>query len=233
MFDFQVISGLRRRAFRGSSFYWGVVTINKLTLKTEDCDVKITWKVLIIATVVWLCFIGLYAWLLHITDDSTNIGKVVEFVGMWIPVYGIAVSAIIVTCSSKETAKARYEFDKIENTFKLIELWDRPSLKEALDMTRAMKAKVNKMSKDDLKAEINNNEDKYRSVITMCNFFEEIYYSLLHKRVHTDLLKDAFGFTYIDIFDRFKDWITETLDENTKNHLLDLRTKWDATPKSL
>jgi len=191
------------------------------------------WKVLVVATVVWLCFIGLYAWLLHITDNSANIGKVVEFLAVWVPMYGIVSSTIIMTYGSKETAKARYEFDKIENTFKLIELWDRQSLKEARDMTRAMKAMVNDTTKNELKTAINNDVDKYRSVITMCNFFEEIYFSLLYKRVHADLLKDAFGFTYIDIFDRFKDWIIENLDEKTKNHLRELRREWDTAPKSL
>jgi len=187
-------------------------------------------KILIGVTVIWVICVVLYVIHVMVSAESQKSDEIIKFLVMWVPVYGVVTSMLLMSLSSEEARKVRkerYEFDKNEITFKLIERWDMASLKEARDITRSVKGMEIDLSQREIITKVNNNDGLKRSVITMCNFFEEIYFSIHYGRVNEELLKGAFDEVYKDIYERFEVWLEGYLDEKTKKHLVDLKRRWD------
>ncbi len=123
--------------------------------------------------------------------------------------YGVISSTLLNIWNALEASKNitdKILFDKNENSFKYFERWDNQSLKEARDLTREIKKAKSAMSDDDLLKKIQGCESTERSVITMFNFWEEIYKSIVTNRVNSEILKEAFSGVYCDMYLRFKVW---------------------------
>jgi hypothetical protein len=166
---------------------------------------------------------------MQVPADSNFMNEFFEFLFRSVTVYGVLFSTLLTSFNSLEASSniaQRNEFDKNENSFKIIEKWDMPSLKEARDITREMKSERRSISDVDLIKRIDENKDLKRSVITMINYFEEIYLSIYYKRVNEDFLKKGLGILYVDIFSRFEAWLKEYCDGITMKNLENLEAMW-------
>jgi len=212
----------------------------------------------LILVLVFVCLFGLYLYFVPIPKEIAERSVWIQFLSMLIAAYGVTSSAIISVYSSID----RKMFDIMENTFKMIDRWDSPSLKDArretikikkikptisdtelikrIDGEEVKEVKDDKDGKEDkeVKDSKDVNEDKKCdectelriSVSSMFNFFEEIYLSIQHKRIKERLIKNAFGETYIDIFNRFNAWTKKNLDEVMMSHLTALKIHWEQNP---
>jgi hypothetical protein len=188
------------------------------------------WKILIGLSILWLISTVFYPIaLMKVPDTSSVTNELLEFLFRSVTVYGVLFSTLLTSFNSLETSSnitQRNEFDKNENSFRIIEKWDMPLLKEARDMTREMKAERESISNIELIKKINDNKDLKRSVITMFNYFDEIYLSIFYKRVNEESLKKCLRTTYIDIFNRFKAWLEKDCEKETMKDLEDLERMW-------
>ena len=148
--------------------------------------------------------------------------------------YGVLCTTTLTIWNAWETSKnfsEKIDFDKTENSFKYTERWDSSSLKEARDLTRSLKKVEKEMSPQELLQKINECDATERSVITMFNFWEEIYRSIEAKRVNEAILKDFFGEVYCDIYERFKTWREQKRENGKSNEALkcwdELYRKWN------
>jgi hypothetical protein len=190
-------------------------------------NTKTKWIVLIAIAAIWFLTTVIYL-IFHVevsqtTTTTTNIWiERFKFFCLSLSGYGVLFSALLTSFNTMEATKntikanenttASINFQKTENSFAYAVRFDSPSLKEARDITRELKRDRNAISNDELIQKIEdqgeNQKNLKRSVITMFNFFEEIYLSISHKRVDEDMLKEFFVDMYCDIYDRFKCWIT-------------------------
>lgn len=155
--------------------------------------------------------------------DFSNQLEAMKTIVMSLAGYGVLCTTTLTIWNAWETSKnfsEKINFDKIENSFKFTERWDNNSLKEARDLTRKIKKEKQGISDDDLLKRIQDCESTERSVITMFNFFEEIYSSIQHGRVHEPALKGFFAEVYPDIYERFKVWRSHKKSDGTGSHAM-------------
>ncbi|WP_394136467.1 DUF4760 domain-containing protein [Aliivibrio fischeri] len=96
---------------------------------------------------------------------------------------------------------------RIENTFALITKWDDPHLFSARKLTRDIKLRRSSISDDELIQEINENDELKQSVHLVCNYFEQVRFSIDTGRINLDLFKPVLGALIIDIINRFMPYI--------------------------
>jgi len=176
----------------------------------------------ILLFILWV--LGTYG----VVDLTKPTEEIMKLIFISLGGYGVVSATLINIWNAWDTSKSladKIEFDKTENSFKYFERWDNQSLKEARDLTRKIKKDVSTLSDDDLLNKINNNESIERSVITMFNFWEEIYKSIDEKRVNADLLKETFGSIYCDIYTRFKVWREDKKTNNENYHGMEVLDK--------
>jgi len=168
------------------------------------------WGVCFVLTFCWIIgTIGLIL-LIQVPQNSSRSFEIVKLLFLSIGGYGVVMATYFNIYNSLENTqyiKDQINFTKTENSFRFMERWDSPSLKQARDFTREVKKERSKISDDELRNRILNDKELERSVITAFNYWEEIYMSIQHKRVNEDVLKKAFDSTYCDMYDRFKVWI--------------------------
>ncbi len=134
--------------------------------------------------------------------------------------YGVIAATFLNIWNAWDSTKHlsdKMEFDRTENSFKYFERWDNQSLKEARDLTRQIKKDINNWSDDELLKKIKNCESTERSIITMFNFWEEIYKSIVANRVDAELLKISFSEVYCDMYIRFKVWREDKKSNGSEN----------------
>jgi hypothetical protein len=201
--------------------------------------------ILSILFIVWLTFTVVYAWnFVVVPNGSTRTFETTKFIFLSISAFGVLFSALLSSFNSLETSlnnQDKINFDRIENTFKYMERWDTPSLKQARDLTRIIKMIRHQIAPEELVNRIEGTgketdqektkvEDLKRSVITMFNFFEEIELSIRATRVNERMLEQAFKEIYIDVYDRFYPWIDSPrnihIGPTMKNDLARLRDRW-------
>lgn len=191
---------------------------------------KLKWIILAILFLVWVLFTIFYAiCYVVVPEKSTYNFEVIKFVFLSITAFGVLFSTLLSSFNSLESTsniKDRIAFDKTENSFSYMRLWDSDSLKEARDETRKIKKIEKDVSQNQLLKEISERESLERSVITMFNFFEEIFLSIKAKRVNENILKEAFANAYIGIYERFKEWITKNIAEEQRTSLENLYNVW-------
>ena len=202
---------------------------------------KSKWPTIIVLTISWLLFTIIFSITgIKVPADSTKCMEVIKFLALSISAYGVLFSTVITSFNSLENGKINKEnlkYNRINNSFKYMERFDAPSIKEARDITRKMKKEKSSLSDDDLIKKIEGDgsktsteqENLKRSVITMFNFFEEIYLSILNNHSEEKILITVYKDMYIDIYDRFKCWL-----ENEKymgkvqaKNLKDLKLRWE------
>lgn len=188
------------------------------------------WCILLALTTIWVVFSAVYAIsLVHVPPNSTRAFETFKFVFLSISTYGVLFTVLLSSFNSLEAArnlKTRIEFDKTENSFLYMQRWDSEALRQARDVTRSLKKEQRNLSPNELSKKINTDPSVERSVITMFNFFEEIYLSIIASRVNEPSLRQAFSSTYVDIYRRFEAWVEETFSEDQKESLKALERKW-------
>ena len=163
--------------------------------------------------------------------DLSNQLEAMKTIVMSLAGFGVLCTTTLTIWNAWETSKnfsEKINFDKIENAFRFTERWDSNSLKEARDLTRKIKKDKPNMSDVDLFEKIYGCEATARSVITMFNFWEEIYRSILAGRVNEQILKGFFGEVYCDVYERFTVWREDT---KKKGNYTEAVKSWDALYK--
>jgi hypothetical protein len=191
---------------------------------------KLKWSILGILAFIQIIFTLFYASnYIVVPSTSTYIYEVTKFIFLSIAAFGVLFSTLLSSFNSLESTlniKARIDFDKTENSFAYMLRWDSDSLKEARDETRRIKKIEKDISQNALLKHISDKESLERSVITMFNFFEEIYLSVKAKRVNETILKEAFANVYTGIYERFKEWIAKNTADEQKKNLENLYETW-------
>lgn len=197
---------------------------------------------IIILTTVWLLFTVIFLLTsIKVPEDSSKCMEVVKFLSLSISAYGVLFTVLLTSFNSIESSninKESIEYNRISNSFRYMERFDAPSIKEARDITRKMKKEKSSLSDDDLikkiegdgKTQSEEQEDLKRSVITMFNFFEEIYLSILNKHSNEQILITVYKDMYLDIYDRFKCWLEkeEYMGKIQANNLKQLKLRWES-----
>lgn len=151
--------------------------------------------------------------------DSKSTLETIRFIVISLGGYGVISATFLNIWNAWDASKNitdKIQFDKTENSFRYFERWDNQSLKDARDLTRQIKKSKSTLSDDELLKKIQECEATERSVITMFNFWEEIHKSIVSNRVNSEMLKDAFGDIYCDMYSRFKVW-REDIKKNDNN----------------
>jgi hypothetical protein len=190
---------------------------------------KLKWIIFILIIVLWI--IGGIGLVIDIKSNTSIEIQTIEIIktsfiilgglGVILPVY-------LNTWQSLENNKIyenKIQFDKIENSFRIIEKWDDSTLLEARRYTRKIKDERNKISNNDLISTIESNDKLKESIIMVFNYWEKVRLSIEHGRVDEKLIKDAVDIVYIDMYERFKPWIETQIDDYKKD-LEKLYKRW-------
>ena len=124
--------------------------------------------------------------------------------------------------SNNQELKEKMEYDKIENTFMLLQDWDNPHLFKARKFTRTIGDERSDISDTDLISRITSDPKLRQSVILVFNYFENVRFSIKHKRVDIHMLKSSLGTTIIDIINRFQPYAV-TLSEEHRSDMEELK----------
>ena len=141
--------------------------------------------------------------------------------GVFVATYFYAFNSL----EASKTAEARLRFDIIEYTYSLIKEWDDPSLLAARRYSREIKAKHRELSANDLIKEIDSTPELKESIVLLINYFEQMRVSINTARVDNRVLADSMKPTFLDIFERFKPYISEKFPAKILNDLNDLKDK--------
>ncbi len=163
---------------------------------------KTNWLILAGITTLWIIGAGGFY---YKTQNLETLFLAINAFAVLIAVYIGALNAM----KNTEYKKEEIEFRKTENAFIFLERWDSDLLKQARDFTREIKKEQHNLSPQQILKQIESNQDLERSVITIFNFFQDIYLSINHKRVNNSVLKRAFAEVYPSILTRFRPWINK------------------------
>lgn len=187
------------------------------------------WIVLIIIIVVWL--LGATFLLIYINMTTTGDNKVIELTKTAFAVFGglgiILPTYINVTQSleNRNIIKERLEYDKVENSYKLLKEWDDGELLKARELTRQINKNKNKLTGEQIIEKINNEQALEHSILTIFNYWERIRMSIEYKRVNADMIKEALQTVYLMMYTILKPWI-DTQNAFVKSDLEKLYNMW-------
>lgn len=194
------------------------------------------WNIMGLLFAVWLIFTIVYALnFVVVPEDSTKTYETVKFIFLSISVFGVLFSTLLSSFNSLEATsniQDKLRYDKTENSFSFIARWDSPSLKAARDITREVRKQENKLSPDEIMKKIKTVSDLERSVITMFNYFEEMFMSIEASRVNELILVEAFADIYVSIYGRFNNWVESQSSQIQKKHLESFNRKCQEFLKS-
>lgn len=174
---------------------------------------KVFWGIIILCAFGTMA-LGYIAYTSDPPSSSTVFIEVTKTVFLCLGALGVILPLYINATNSFEARAS----DKIENTFYLIEKWDDPHLFSARKFTREIGDSRSSISDDDLVKKIKENEELRQSVILVCNYFEQIRFSIVNKRIDVNQFKSALGPVVADIISRFMPYF-KTLSEQ---HVTDL-----------
>lgn len=200
---------------------------------------KRKWMLLGLITLLWavLTIVWSYAFVI-VPPGSTRGYETTRFVFLSISAFGVLFSSLLASLNAVEATvnlQDRLQFDRVENSFRYIERWESQVLKEARDYTRVLKAEQDSISPTELcrriegPVHIEEREEQrklQRSVISMFNYFEEIELAIEAGRVEGNLLGRTFKDTYLGIYDSFRPWIANYLQNEQQVILSALQKRW-------
>jgi hypothetical protein len=197
------------------------------------------WRVLFGLSVVWLIFTIVWAMqFVAVPPGSTRGYETTKFVFLSVSAFGVLFSALLSSFNALEATlnvRDRMDFDRVENSFRIIERWEQPTLKEARDYTRKLKAEEHSTSPSELIRRIEGPVEPgheterlklQRSVIGLFNYFEEIELSIQKNRVDSHLLRQAFKDPYESVYRRFRAYIDTHFDREQRDLLAALNRRW-------
>jgi hypothetical protein len=200
---------------------------------------KLKWPILIAIIVLWIC--GTVGLLLHINFASTptpsgaaiptvpsGLIESVKIVLLMLGGLGVVLPTYLNVWQSLENNKMLEEklrFDKVENSYKLIERWDTSNLFEARRFTRELKAAEKDLSPNQLIEKVEGNPKLKESVILVFNYWDGVRVSIKEQRVDAEVLRKVCRTAFCDMYKRFSPWI-ETQEQSYQNDLKELHDMW-------
>jgi len=202
------------------------------------------WKILGALSVTTVFFIITFIACggVAIPEGSSKSSEIFKFIAETIAAWGVLSSALLATFNTIEanqSSENALNYKKKEVSFDFAKRFDDESIKGARDITRSMKEKQNELSPNELIKMIEGpcnetlTEDQRklnkRSVITMFNFFQDMYLSIYYGYSDEDILKAEFSNVYKDIYKRYNQWLEQYMkvqDQNQCNNLKALYEKW-------
>lgn len=119
----------------------------------------------------------------------------------------------------------RTRFDIVENTYRLIEKFDDPSLKDARFFCREIRNNKANLTEAQLVKTINEDRKLQDSVLQVFNYWENVRVSIVSERVDEQMLADSLAPVFNLHFDTFKPWI-DTRSEASKKDTYWLKKQW-------
>jgi hypothetical protein len=192
---------------------------------------SLKWKLLIAIVILWILgAIGLSIHVIHCPppSGSSQLIETIKIVLMLLGGLGVVLPTYLnvwQSIESNEVIQQRIDFDKINNSFDLLQKWDDPSLLTARRFSREIRDQRSKISDEELIKKIDTDDELKQSLILILDYFELIRISIINNRINEKTIKDSLGEVYIEIFKRFEAWISTTPKENYDD-LKFLYTKW-------
>ena len=190
---------------------------------------KLKWTLLIVITIFWvLGGIGLILQIYPTLPEETKVIEIMKSAFLVLGGLGVVLPTYLNIWQSLESSQVleeKIQFDRMENSFRILENWDDPSLLEARRFTRRIKDTRTSLSDNQLIEEIDKNETLKESVIMVFNYWEGVRISIWGNRVNEPILFDSIGEIYLDMFERFKPWIRQ--DELRLRHFSELYKRWN------
>lgn len=172
-------------------------------MKNTPLIMQYRWQVfwgIIIFCLLGIGELGYMAYTAPAPSNSSTFIEVTKVVFLSLGGLGVILPLYINATNVLETQASK----KIENTFELLAKWDDSHLLVARKYTRKIKATRSGISDDDLKREINEDEDLKESVMLVANYFEYVRFSILTERIDVEQFKRSLGTVIVDILKRFK-----------------------------
>ena len=193
--------------------------------------------------IVLFIFVFIYFDGVAVPQDSSKPTEIFKFIAGTVAAWGVLSSALLTTFNTIEanqSSEKNLEYKKKEVSFDFARRFDNDSIKEARDITRNMKEKEDEYSANDIikmiegpceDVSITEDERKLnkRSVITMFNFFQDMYISIMHGYSDEKILRIEFSSVYKDIYKRYLPWLNKymkDLDSNQCDNLKSLNDMW-------
>ncbi|MEM8641459.1 MAG: hypothetical protein AAGG51_21980 [Cyanobacteria bacterium P01_G01_bin.54] len=153
---------------------------------------KNSWLVIIIIALLWsIGAVGLYAY----NQDIQSL------------FLSINCFAVIIATTINLISTVRGQATKrLENTFNFIKRWDDSLMTQARMYTRELLEQSTAKADDEIMADLNNDKELKRSVVSVFNFFQAMYMSIDSGVVNEDILKRGFSSSYCRYFDAFRVW---------------------------
>ena len=118
--------------------------------------------------------------------------------------------------------QADRDWQKMENTFRLLAGWDQPAFMKARDFVRRNRSAKDTWNARQLREAIEQDEELNRSVRLMFNYCDDVLQSLRQDRVAAAVVRQSFSPAFATIHDFFKPWI-DNEPENYRSDLTELQ----------
>ncbi|HEA8245346.1 TPA: DUF4760 domain-containing protein [Campylobacter coli] len=132
-----------------------------------------------------------------------------------ISAYAVSCSLVLNAYSIFEKTRADFEktkVDKFNLTIQMILKWDEKHFIEARDYTRKQHGIQNKLGKEEITREIENNLKLERSVRMMLNYFEVLQTLIQNNSVDEDIIMEHFAHLMVEVMrDRYDDYINKKI----------------------
>jgi len=176
-------------------------------LKVMD---NLSWSVIILISLVW--FAGAMVIQIYIRN--------VESLFISINLFAVVIATNINLIGSLQ----RVSLNKIDNSFKYIERWDGSLILEARKYTRELLASADETAQNKILQEIRDKPELKSSIVTVFNFWQEMYLSIEHGRVDETILKRGFSEAYKKFYSTFKCWREEHIKKVDQKGYVDLES---------
>ena len=164
---------------------------------------KYKWHLFWVITALCICGtlgLGYIAYTSTPPSNSSIFIEVTKTVFLCLGGLGVILPLYINATNSIESRAC----EKIENTFSLIEKWDDPHLFSARKLTREIRDTRSSLSDNNLVEKIKGDDELKQSVILVANYFEQVRFSVINKRIDVEQFKSTLGPVIKDILKRFE-----------------------------
>jgi len=186
-------------------------------MKRDFANMK--WRIFLWINLLWILGTLSLGYIAYTSEAPTGSTKLIESIKIIFLSFG-GLGVILPTYLNALSALEQVKVQKIENTYHIIEKWDDPLLFEARTFTYGLKAQKGKLSDEDLIAKIKGDEKLRQSVALVMNYFDKIRISIRTNRVDVQILRDAIGDVFVDIYRRLLPYVESYGNDHKKD--------WDA-----
>ena len=195
-----------------------ILRISTRKLNISDIMDRNSWLVIFSITFLWIISaIGLYAY-----------SKDVQTLFLSINCFAVVIATTINLISTLQNQHTR----KVDKTYKFAKMWDATLMTEARTYTRQILDQSKKKTDEDILADLRNDTELRKSVVSVFNFFQTMYMSIQSRSVNEDVLKRGFSSPYIRFFNTFRVWREEHIkkvDPNGYQDLHSLYNRWSGS----